>query len=103
MLFRDHPLMSYRELPSWPPTWIWIDGPREEYPTGEVGILKSVLLSKLQQALKCFLLIYYEGSSYLGFLLFDDRAFCSQIVNVLRNHCDHFIADIGSLDLSCTL
>jgi hypothetical protein len=103
MLLRDHPLMSYRGVPSWPPTWIWIDGPKEEYPKGEVGILKSVLLSKMQQANRCFVLICYEDSSYLGCLLFDDYAFCHQIVNILRNHCDHPIADIGSLDLTHTL
>jgi hypothetical protein len=102
MLLRDHPLMSYRGVPSWPPTWIWLDGPRKEHPIGELGILKSVLLSKAHQADRCFLLIFYKDSSYLGRLLFDDRAFCSQIVNILRNHCDYPIAEIGSLDLTYT-
>jgi hypothetical protein len=95
--------MSYQGVPSWPPTWIWIDGPREEYPKGEVGILKSILSSKMQQANRCFLLICYEESSFLGSLVFDDHAFCSQILNVLRTHCDHPIADIGSLYLSYSL
>jgi hypothetical protein len=26
MLFRNHPLMRYRGVPSWPPDWIWTDG-----------------------------------------------------------------------------
>ena len=103
MLLRDHPLLSYRGVPAWPPSWTWLDGPKEEHPRGEVGILKSVLLSKIHQANRCFLLISYENSSYLGCLFFDHHSFCSHIVNVLQNHCDHAIADIGSLDLTYTL
>ena len=26
MLLRDHPLMTYKGLRSWPPAWIWIYG-----------------------------------------------------------------------------
>ena len=80
MRLRDHPLMSYQGIVNWPPTWVWLDGPEEEQPKGELGILKSVLLSKMDQANRCFLLISYKGSSYLGCLSFDDHAFCSQIV-----------------------
>jgi len=103
MLLRDHPLMSYRGVVNWPPTWVWLDGPKEEYPKGELGILKSVLLSTVDRPNRCFLLIRYQDSSYLGCLLFDDHAFCSQIVNILRSHCDYPIAEIGSLDLTYTL
>ena len=103
MRLRDHPLMSYQGIVNWPPTWVWLDGPEEQQPKGELGILKSVLLSKMDQANRCFLLISYKGSSYLGCLSFDDHAFCSQIVNILRNHCDYSIAEIGNLDLSHTL
>src|SRR5215510_15696091 len=89
MLLRDHPLMSYRGIVNWPPTWVWLYGPKEEHPKGELGILKSVLLSTVDQANRCFLVIRYQDSSYLGCLLFDDHAFCSQIVNILRSHCDY--------------
>jgi hypothetical protein len=36
MLLRDHPLMSYRGLPSWPPAWTWIGGLDNKRPQGEM-------------------------------------------------------------------
>jgi hypothetical protein len=60
-------------------------------------------MSKIEPANRCFLLIFYEGSSYMGCLLFDDPAFCKQIVNLLHDYCNRPIAEIGSLDLSYTL
>jgi hypothetical protein len=95
--------MSYRGIPNWPPTWVWIDGPEEKRLKGELGILKSVLLSKIQQADRCFLLIFCEESSYLGCLLFDDHVFCGQIVKLLQANCNRPIAEIGGLELSRTL
>jgi hypothetical protein len=103
MVLRDHPLMSFHGIPNWPPTWIWIDGPEEKHPKGELGILRSVLLSKLDRANRCFLLIFYEQSSYLGCLIFDDEIFCGQITKLLQDNCNRAIAEIGSLELSQTL
>ena len=57
MLLRDHPSMSYRGMPNWPPTWTWLDGPEDKHPKGEVGNLRSVLLPKTDRANKCFLTI----------------------------------------------
>jgi hypothetical protein len=94
--------MSYRGARSWPPTWVWIDGPEEKHPKGEIGILRSVLLAKLEPVNRCFPLIFHEDSSYLGCLLFDDEIFCGQIVKVLQTHCNRPIAEIGSLDVSYT-
>ena len=102
MLLRDHPLMSYKHVPNWPPRWIWIDGPEDKHPKGEVGILRAVLLSK-DRVNRCFLLIFHQESSYIGCLLFDNHAFCSQIVKLLKGYCNRSIAEIGSLDLSYTL
>ena len=103
MLLRDHPSMSYKGRSSWPPAWTWIDGGQDKHPTGEVGILRTTLLSKMQPANRCFLLISYEGASYMGCLMFDDHAFCSQIVRLLQNYCNRPIAAIGSIDLAHTL
>jgi hypothetical protein len=102
MLLRDHPLMSYRGIPNWPPTWIWIDGPEEKHSKGELGILKSVLSSK-HSANRCFLVVFYNESSYMGCLLFDDEIFCCQITKLLQANCSRRIAEIGDLDLSHTL
>jgi hypothetical protein len=103
MLLRDHPLMSYKRAPSWPPAWTWIDGPEDKQAKGEVGILRSVCLSKILRANRCFLLIRYEEPSYMGCLLFDDEMFCAQITKLLQGCCNRPIAEIGSLDLSHTL
>jgi hypothetical protein len=81
MKLRDHPLMSYHKLHNCPPAWTWIDGPEDKHPTGEIGILRTVLLSKARPADRCFLLIAYKGSCYFGCLLFEDQAFCRQITS----------------------
>jgi hypothetical protein len=99
MVLRDHPLMRYHGLPNWPPTWSWTGGLNNKHPTGEIGILKSVELSNVQPADRCFLTIEHEGSSYMGCLLFDDHAFCRYVAKLLDSHCNRPIADIGSLDL----
>ena len=46
VLVRNHPQLSYKGVPSWPPKWIWLDGPEDKHPKGEVGVLRAVLLSK---------------------------------------------------------
>jgi len=102
MLLRDHPLMMYRRRPNWPPVWFCTDG-YDQRPKGEVGTLKAILRSDTQPPNRCFLLISHEDSEYLGCLLFDDRAFCHQVMELLKGHCNHSIAEIGSLDISRTL
>ena len=102
MQLRDHPLMRYKGVPSWPPVWTWTDGLENTRPRGEIGILKAVALSNVQPADRCFLCIEHEGSSYIGCLLFDDSTFCGQLATLLQNHCNRRISDIGSLDLSHT-
>jgi hypothetical protein len=103
MLLRDHPLMSYKGLPNWPPTWTWTNGLENKHPQGEVGILRAVSLSNVLPADRCFLYIDHEGSSYIGCLLFNEPAFCSQIAKLLQGCCNRRIAEIGSLELSHTL
>ena len=74
-----------------------------KHPRGEIGILTAVEVSKVPPTNRCFLCIDYEGSSYMGCLLFDDRAFCGQIVTLLRRHLNRPIAEIGSIELAHTL
>ena len=40
MLLRDHPLMSYKGIPNWPPAWTWIDGLENKRPRGKSGFSK---------------------------------------------------------------
>src|SRR5262245_25597176 len=103
MLLREHPLMSSHNVCNWPPIWAWTSGSENKRPRGEIGILKGVSLSKIKPADRCYLYIDHEGSSYIGYLLFDDPAFCSQIVELLDGYCNRSIADIGNLDLAYTL
>jgi hypothetical protein len=103
MLLRDHPLMSYHGVPSWPPVWTWTDGREKKRQQGEIGILKAVTISNVQPADRCFLYIEHEGSSYIGCLLFDDTSFCGQVAKLLKGYYNRSIAEIGSLDLSSTL
>jgi len=102
MLIRDHLLMSRRGIPNWPPVWTWTDGLENTHPKGEVGILKAVTLSGIGPSDRCYLHIYYQGSVYIGCLLFDDRAFCGQLAKLLDSYCNRSIAEIGGLDLSHT-
>jgi hypothetical protein len=95
--------MSYRGIRTWPPAWSWIDGEEDKHSKGEIGILRTTLLSKIQPANRCYLLISCEGSSYIGCLLFDDHAFCDQITKLLQRYCNRPIAEIGSIDLAPTL
>jgi hypothetical protein len=45
MELRNHPLMTYKGVCSWPPAWLWRGGYETTYPDGEVGILKDVTIS----------------------------------------------------------
>jgi hypothetical protein len=80
MLLREHPLFRYHGMLSWPPVWTWMGGGNDKRPRGEVGILRRVEKSNVPRTDRCFLFIDYEGSSYIGCLLFSDHVFCSQIV-----------------------
>jgi hypothetical protein len=84
MLLRDYPLMSYRGIRNWPPAWTWINSRDDKQPRGEIGILTMAFLSTMQPANRCFLLISYEESSYMGCLLFDDATFCKHIGDLLQ-------------------
>ncbi len=100
MLVRDHPLMNYHGVPTWPPTWTWVVGLDNKNPRGEIGILRKVTISAISPADRCFLYVDHEGSSYIGCLLFADHAFCAQIVELLERCLNRPIAEIGGLDLS---
>lgn len=103
LALRDHPLMSYQGLRNWPPEWAWVGGQPNKHPRGEVGVLRSVVLSPAQPPARCFLYIEHEGSSYIGCLLFDDPNFCRQVATLLQDYCNRPIAEIGGIDVSHTL
>jgi hypothetical protein len=100
MFLRDHPLVSYHGLHSWPPAWIWIDGDEKKPTQGEVGTLKQVTTSNVQPANRFFLYMQYEKATFLGCLMFDDYVFCRDLAQLLKGCYGRSIQEIGGLDLS---
>ena len=99
MELRKHPLMSYRGRPNWPPRWVWLGGKQNERPRGEVGVLKEVSRYPHLSADGLTLVMEYNGSAYMGLLLFDDFAFSRKIHDLLKNLRGRPISEIGSLDV----
>ena len=89
MELRKHPLMSYRDRPNWPPR-------------GEVGILKEVSKYSDLSSDGLTLVMEYNGSFYMGVLLFDDFAFFRKIFDLLKTLRNHPITEIGGLDIDAT-
>jgi hypothetical protein len=103
MKLREHPLMTYKGLSSWPPAWLWRGGYENTHPLGEVGILKSVMPSTIEPHGRCFLIMEHCGAEYIGALLLSDSAFCREIFRLLVMNCGETIRDIGEIDISRTL
>jgi hypothetical protein len=101
MQFRDHKLMSYKGLPTWPPVWAHPDSATLTPPTvkGEIGILTSVRMHALGSQ-RIFLNIKHEGSEYIGCLFFDDPVFCQDMYQFLQGCIGMSVKGIGDRDLS---
>jgi hypothetical protein len=99
MKLRDHPLMSYRGVSNWPPAWVGKDTKELRQPSGEIGILKNAILSKLKPHSRFYLLIEYEGEEYLGTLFFDNQSACHQAYKLLSNHRGEPVRKIGETDV----
>jgi hypothetical protein len=103
MKLRDHPLMTYKGVRSWPPAWLWRGGYENSFPEGEVGILTEVLPSTTPPVNTCFLIMEHCGAQYIGALLLSDHAFSLQIYALLVHNCGVTIQDIGDMDTSYPL
>jgi hypothetical protein len=103
MKLRDHPLMTYRGLRSWPPAWTWVSGRENQRPKGELGVLKEIKLSQTEPVNRIFLYMDYENATYLGCLLIDHPAFCTQVAQLLQDSRGHMLNKIGAIDLAHTL
>ena len=102
MLLRNHPLFTYRNSRSWPPSWLWCGGFDNTHPRGEVGILKNVFPSRVRPSTSCFLIMEHAGAEYMGELAISDAAFCMEIYAVLVRNCGNTIQEIADIDLSDT-
>jgi hypothetical protein len=97
---REHPLMNYHGVRSWPPSWVSTRS--LEKLNGEIGTLESVTLYELTPNW-CFLIIEFQTMRYMGSLLFEDPVFCRQMHDFLQKHLGQSIKEIGDLDVSFTL
>jgi hypothetical protein len=102
MQLRDHPLMTHRGVPNWPPVWTLGESESAPKPVGEVGTLEDVLMNNFL-ANKIFVLMLFSAQRYMGSLIFDDVAFCKQIFDLLKLNRGKPIKEIGDLDLAYTL
>ena len=91
MKLRDHPLMSYGGLPSWPPLLLRMDEP-------EIGTLTHVRIDELSDC-RIILRIYDGKTEYLGYLMFDDDEFCLRVYDLLKRHVGKPVKDIGDIEI----
>ena len=102
MELRNHPLMSYLGLTSWPPTWSPAKPRTDLEPLrGEIGRLSYTLAGARSD--RFFLVIEHEGHPYVGCLLIEDSIFCAQLIRIIESFAGSTIKEIGDLDLSFTL
>ena len=90
--------MSYRGMRTWPSEWTSVDQSEYDLPSGEVGILKEVLMKDAFNS-EVFLIIEHEGHGYIGSLTFEDSRFCSQVYSLLKAHVERQLKEIGNLEL----
>jgi hypothetical protein len=101
MQLRHHPWLSFRGIRTWPPVWAWRDGiPKyAPGPLGELGTLKEVRFDPNLHPRRLFLTTEYQGSEYIGCLLFDDPHSCAQVVKLLWQDLGRRLTTIGSLEI----
>jgi hypothetical protein len=104
MQLRSHPLMNYRGIANWPPTWTKRRGDAfKNILRGEIGVLTQVLPSRIEPDARVFLVMRSGDNSYMGTLLFRDAAFCRLVTAVLQEQIGKTMKEIGDLDMSYTL
>ena len=99
MQLRDHPLMSHKGTPNWPPFWSQGGGKDKRIIRDEIGILRYIHGVNAPSK-NFYLVIEYEKEHYVGTLLFDDLTFCRQIADLLHQHIGRPIGKIGDVDVS---
>ena len=83
MMLRDHPLMSYHGMNSWPPVWVNTRTVPVKKISGEIGtLIRTAFFPETPQRL--FLLMELENDRYMGCLLFSEPGFCQQLNEILQ-------------------
>jgi hypothetical protein len=52
MLCRNHPLMSYKDAPSWPPAWLRTGGYDTTHPNGEEAIPRAMTREEIEKRIQ---------------------------------------------------
>jgi hypothetical protein len=102
MRLRDHPAMSYRGSPMWPPVWVGLGATQGRNPRGEVGCLKEIRRYP-NRPRRIFITMEYGGAPYTGALLFDENASFEHLYKLLQRYYGSPIVDIGNLDVPLSL
>ncbi|HKY07374.1 MAG TPA: hypothetical protein VJQ55_03995 [Candidatus Binatia bacterium] len=97
MKFRNHPLMTCRGAPNWPPAWLGVED--NESFASDPGIVKHVITDN-RDTKKCFLIVEQNGVGYVGLLQFDDSIVCNRISKILKKYTGRSIVEIGDSDLN---
>ena len=100
MKLRNHPMLLTRYGKSiWPPLWTTTNRDRHDKPSGEIGVLKKVLMHEKFDT-KCFLIIEHAGNQYMGTLTFSKTAFRKRICGLLAEMTGLSLSDISETDVS---
>jgi hypothetical protein len=98
MQLRNHPHMTCKGRPIWPPHWSWISGPEKTEPiVGEIGILENVQFSRVLTNTLFLTIGIGEGNRFIGQLKFDDERFARRILLLLQSQIGHTIKDIAEI------
>jgi hypothetical protein len=52
MLCRNHPLMRYKDAPSWPPAWLRTGGYDTTHPNGEEAIPRAMTREEIEKRIQ---------------------------------------------------
>jgi hypothetical protein len=102
LALRDHPLINYYGMKSWPPVWVNTHTVPTKKMTGETGVLIGAKFYP-ESPKRLFLRMEFHKQHYMGCLVFSDPGFCQQLNGILQAHLGHSIKEVGDLDLSDTL
>ena len=101
MQLRNHPMMSYKGRPSWPPQWTWMaGGDKTELAAGEVGTLEQAQPSRVLGDTLFLTISTPRDNRFTGQLKFDDEHFASRILSVLHSRIGHPIKDIAEIEIA---
>ena len=99
MKLRDHPLLSYKGLRSWPPLWVRIDDVSKcQVESDETGTLIQVRIDNLADC-KIMLRMEYSGHEYAAVLMFDAQEFCLRVYQALKHYVGRAVKQLGEVEI----